>query len=277
MSTAKTLALLNCIIVTINFSWIILIDNSYFFGHSINSAISEYPTYLTPDAITFKIWSFLAANMILVGILMYIASKNEQENIRTLKKVEKIGNLLLLNQLFCGMSMVLKLNDQFILSVLCSVGCLITILLINRKIQIHKLVSNSITRYFIRLGFGVYTGWMIVIAAFNSVIIVTKYDLISNSIEMFGLNLAILVAATIYSIYYTISHNLPAVSVVMAWGVFGILLKNINSPFYIQPDMKPYLFILLAATVLSSAYSFYRCNVRRGTVVEFNENPPSIS
>lgn len=277
MSTAKTLALLNCIIVTINFSWIILIDNSYFFGHSINSAISEYPTYLTPDTITFKIWSFLAANMILVGILMYIASKNEQENIRTLKKVEKIGNLLLINQLFCGMSMVLKLNDQFILSVLCSIGCLITILLINRKIEIHKLVSNSITRYFIRLGFGVYTGWMIVIAAFNSVIIVTKYELITNSIEMFWLNLAILIAATIYSIYYTISHNLPAVSVVMAWGVFGILLKNINSPFYIQPDMKPYLFILLAATVLSSAYSFYRCNVRRGTVVEFNENPPSIS
>ncbi|QBR10956.1 hypothetical protein [Sphingobacterium sp. CZ-2] len=277
MSGTKSLALLNFMMVTLNFTWIILMDNSFFFGNSINTAISSYPTYLTPAPITFKIWSFLSANMILVGILMFIASRNEAENPRTVLKIKKIGNLLILNQLFCGLSMVLKMNNHFILSVICSSACLITILMINKRIEIHKLVSNSFIRYFIRLGFGVYTGWMIILMAFNSVIILAKFELVSSSSELFWLNVAVLLACTAYGIYYTITHYLPAVSAVLAWGIFGILIQNIKQPHFIDPDMKPYLYVMLFACILATLYSFYLCNVRRKLQEGFNEFPPSIS
>ncbi len=278
MSGTKSLALLNLIMVTFNFTWIILMDNSFFFGNSINTAIGSYPTYLTPAPITFKIWSFLSANMILVAILMFIASRNESENPRTVLKIQKIGNLLMLNQLFCGLSMVLKMNNQFILSVICSSACLITILMINKRIDIHKLVSNSFIRYFIRLGFGVYTGWMIILMAFNSVILLAKFELVSSSTELFWLNVAVLLITSAYGIYYTITHYLPAVSAVMAWGIFGILLQNIEHPHFINPDMKPYLYVVLMASIGATLYTFYLCNVRRKIQEGINEEfPPSIS
>ncbi len=262
METRK-LALLNLLIVCINFTWILYIDSKALFGNSLYRMFSLYPTHLTPAEFTFKIWLMVGFSMMFVSWLMYRETGGQQRNPRMIMKVKKIDYLLILNQLFCGMSMVMKLNEYHIVSVFFSVLCLITLLIINQRLEIHKLTSNSFTKYFIRLSFGLYTGWLLCVFAFNFVTIFVKNGVIESELEQYTIDLGVICLTFAFAMYYSVIKLLPTVSMSFSWGLFGILYQNWKQPAYDNYPILVPLIVLFALGLLASGYIFYRCNIKR--------------
>lgn len=277
MAAPRTLSLLNLLIVALNFVWIASLENGYFFNFSFTDTIAFYPSFLTPAKFTYKIWIFVGFIMIMAAYMMYQGSQDTQLNINTVKKVEKIDYLLILNQMALGLSMTLKHNDFFMWSILYSTVSLVTIFMINRRINIKRLTSNSVTRYFIRLGFGVYTGWLMFVLGFNIAAVLSKNSVYIGEELFFYLNVLILVLVTIAMAVYSYYYFLPSVSAVLAWGSYGVYYKFSQNPISDNYDIKPYLIMAMAVGGILTAYNYYRCTVRRRIAANIMEEPPAIS
>jgi len=265
MHGVRNLALFNLIIVSLNFIWILIIDANSFFGVSLFRAFNLFPTHLTPADFTFKAWLIIAMTMIIVTALMYRETGNEHLNMRTVRKVMRIDYMLILNQVFCGMSMVLKLNQYMILSVLFTIACIISLLIINNRMEIEKLTANSFTKYFIRLAFGMYTGWLLFIFTFNIVSTFVKAGVIQSETQQYLVDVTILTITFGMAMYYSFKKMLPTVSVAFTWGIFGVIYQNLNQPAYDEHNILIILYILFGLGTLISMYNFYRCNVKRAS------------
>jgi len=277
MATPRTLSFLNLLIVALNFVWIASLENELFFSFSFTDTIELYPSYLTPAKFTYKIWSFIGLIMIIAAYMMYKGSIDNDPNSTTVKKVEKIDYLLILNQLALGLSMTLKHNDYFICSIIFSTVCLISIFTVNRRIQIRRLTSNSITRYFIRLGFGIYTGWIMFVLAFNATTILSKYSIQLGDQLFFYLNVCILILISIAMILYSYFYFLPTVSAVLVWGCYGIYYQINLNPISEYYNIKPYTIFAMILGIIFTAYNYYRCSERRKELIVVIQEPPSIS
>src|SRR5690606_35548945 len=158
MSGIRTLAILNFLITSINFVWIILLDTYSIFGKSIGSTLEQYPTYLSPADFSQKIWILIAAIMSGATYLMIQSTYKVKISMKTSSNISKLDYFLILNQFFCGMSMILMINNEFMLSLIFSLATLWSILIINKRLNLQKITMYSPTRYFTRLGFSLYTG-----------------------------------------------------------------------------------------------------------------------
>ncbi|MVZ64844.1 hypothetical protein GQF61_03200 [Sphingobacterium sp. DK4209] len=266
MHGVRSLALFNLIIISINFIWILVVDANSLFGTSLFHAFNVLPTHLTPADFTFKAWLLIAVTMIIVAVLMYRETGNEHLNIRSVRKVMRVDYMLILNQLFCGLSMVLKLNHQMVLSVIFTIACIITILIVNNRVEIEKLTANSFTKYFIRLAFGLYTGWLMFVFAFNVVTTFVKNELVQSETEQYTIDLIFLVLSFGFAMYYSYIKMLPSVSAAFSWGLFGVIYQNINYPNYQQHNILIPLYILFGIGLMISLYNFYRCNSKRTAI-----------
>ncbi|MFZ4263101.1 hypothetical protein ACFRAE_13735 [Sphingobacterium sp. HJSM2_6] len=268
MSAIRLLAIFNFIIVTVNFIWIILLDNQYVYGQTIETAVKKYHNPIAPAIYTYNIWIFIALVMILVSYIMYSSTNKAHLNFKTIRKVQKIDIMLILNQMFCGLSMVLKLNDQFIISVLCSIGCAYTLLVINRRINIRMLTSNSITRYFIRLAFGIYLGWILVVITFNSTLVFNKFLYFLDPSILLGMSVGLLIVLVVFGSYYAIRNLLPSVIVAICWGLYGMIFQIQIDQLETQRIFLPLLYTLLSISVMVTIYSYYLCTSRRAIGVK---------
>ncbi len=268
MAAIRLLAIFNFVIVTINFIWIILLDNQYIFGQTIETAVKKYKNPIAPAIYTFNIWIFISLVMILVSYIMYSSTNKTHLNFRTIRKIQKIDIMLILNQMFCGLSMVLKLNDYYFISVLCSIGCAYTLLVINRRINIRMLTSNSITRYFIRLAFGIYLGWILVVITFNSTIVLYKFVDYFNPVLLLWICVCLLILLVAFGSYYAIRNLLPSVIVAICWGLYGMIHQIQLNQLESQNILLPVLYTLLGLSVLVTIYSYYLCTSRRAITVK---------
>ena len=276
MSNIRTLALLNLIIISLNFVWIVLLDSQNIFGHSIYLSLNNLNGYLILPEFSFKIWIFIAANMILLGYLMFRASQKEHLNVLTLKKIVKIGNLLIINQLFCGLSMVLKLNDYLFISILCTLVCIGTILIINHRIEIQNIKTNTILRYFLKLTFGLYLGWLIFVMVTNSSALIKLFDLHAYPLIEYLLNVFILVLSTAISIYYSYKKHLPTVAAVQTWGIFGLIYYSLENDIVHKININPVLYVLFLIISSFTIYNYIKCNVKQKPKDIPNQAPSSI-
>jgi len=278
MSAIRTLAILNFLITCINFTWIILIDNYAVFGQSISSTLDKYPTYLSPVDFSHKIWVLIAAIMTTATYLMFHSTHKVSRSMKTIRNISKIDHLLILNQFFCGMSLVFMLNNSFVISLIFMIATLLTIIIINKRLELHKITMYSFTRYFTRLGFSLYTGWIIVVIIYTISILCGKFSYsLSNPNIAYTFNIIILVSFSAAALFYAFKYSFPAVSSALTWGIFCVAFKQETSHYYQYPGMKYWLYTIFALAVLFTLINYYRCYHSRKIEKELRERLSSIS
>ncbi len=263
MAGVRTLSVFNFLIVVLNFLWIAAIENGFIYGYSFSKTFSQYPTYLNPAIFTYKIWTVISILIIVTTYLMYYGTQRVHYNLNTSHKIKKIDYLLILNQLALGLSMVLKHNDLFIGSIICTIICLVTMLIINNRIKIHRISLNSFTRYFIRLGFGVYTGWLMFVLSFNFATLLVKLNLMQNEQLFYYGNIAIILIISIAMLSYSYIKYLPSISIVLVWGIYGIYHQLQFSELPATNLVGKILIMIMIIGGFFAVYIFYRCNNRR--------------
>ncbi|SEF49496.1 hypothetical protein [Sphingobacterium lactis] len=263
MSSPRTLSVFNFIIVALNLLWIALVENGYIYSYSFSDTIAQYPTYITPAKFAYKIWTFIAFVMVLASYSMFYGTQKAHPNKNTILKVVKIDFWLILNQLAVGISMSLKHNDNFRWSLLFTGIALISIMVVNNKIQIQRLTSNSFTRYFIRLAFGLYTGWLMYVFAFNLAVIFEKWGFGIPPAGQFYVDVILLLIVSVAMLSYSYLKCLPMVSVVLTWAAYGAYYQGQLRPRAESEQVGYLLIALIVISVVVAILTYMRCNKNR--------------
>jgi hypothetical protein len=197
----------------------------------ITGDISDsYPNLFAPTGITFIIWGVIY--LLLAAHTAYqlgLFRKGEEVKTALLKDVGtlfSISSLANAAWIFAWHYKNIPLSTVFMLIILVSLA-LITI-----RINKEQLTRNE--KFFIRLPFSVYFGW-ITVAAIANVTTLLVY-LLGSPVNLLGLSeqiwtVIILLVGLLIGVATTLKFRDAAYGLVIVWGYLGILIKHLmNKP-----------------------------------------------
>lgn len=273
MKSANQIAFLNLLFIVINCFWILILDEKKVFGNSIYETFSSNWSYLTPHLTTFNIWKIIAIVMVLTAVFYCMTLSNEKEDNKELaSQVQKSGNLMIANQLFLGISMVLKLNGYLVLAYLCSIATIVSLTKLNKIFNINNHTNLSYIHLFTRISLGIYTGWLVYLLGFNGLPTLNKLLRIPNDHSLFFyLALVFLVCSFIYILCMTMKSKLSAILIGYAVGVIGTyyqIIHNPNGTIYTTIIKNTLVGILIIAFISV----IYIVIVRRNYVLKYDQS-----
>jgi len=190
-------------------------------------ALSDlYPNLFVPAGLTFAIWGLI---YVLLGIfVIYPLIPSVRRDPQKVDFVQKIGPLFFISCLanigwiFAWHYQILPLSLIFMLILL---GCLLFIYL---RLNVGKSETTRAERYFARLPFSVYLGWITIATIANVTALLVNINwntwglseqFWAVAVIIVGIAIALSMLFTRKDIYY---------SLVVDWALLGILLKRLS-------------------------------------------------
>lgn len=226
-------------------------------GQTTGSVSDAYVNLFTPDAYTFSIWGLI---YLLLGIYVvyqlgffrkdYIVNRNNLFN--------QVGILFSLSSIVNSLWILAWHYDKMLLSTILIVTILVLLIAINVIIKKEDLSLKE--KFFIRLPFSVYFGWITVATIAN----ITVY-LVSIGWKGFGIGeniwaMIILLVGVLIGGLTTIKQRDIAYGLVLIWAYGGIYSKHISESGWNSeyPLVIATITISLGILVLTLLYTFYR-------------------
>lgn len=187
----------------------------------------KYPNLFTPAPYTFAIWGIIYIFMALFVIYQWGILDNTKsgDGIR-----ERIGIWFVISCVF-NVSWVFAWHfDVIWLSLIFTVGLLISLIMINRRIADQRITPTGVLGA--RVGYDIYFGWIIAATIANVSVLLTQtgWNRFGLS-ETFWTVAILLVGAVIGSATVLVSHKwLSALTVI--WAYAGILVRHLSSSGY---------------------------------------------
>lgn len=126
-------------------------------GRDTGTISESYPNLFAPASFAFSIWGVIYTLLGLFVIYRLLCKKNNL--------VEKVSRIFIVNALLNGAWIVAWHYDYIWLTVLIMIGLLLTLIRIADILRVSTLSENE--RWFIRLPFSVYFGWITVATIAN--------------------------------------------------------------------------------------------------------------
>lgn len=230
MRSVHRIAFQNLLFITINFLWIILIDNNKIYGSTMYETFDKHWSYLTPHVFTFNIWKVISLLLVLTAIMYcIILQREEEENSLLAEQLDRSGNWMLINQLFLGLSMVLKLNEHLTLAFICSLATYYTLNKLNYMFKIRESHNPAFIHILTRTSLGIYSGWFIYILGYNGIPLINILLGIEPTHAItFYASILYLILSFGYIMYKSILCRLPAVLIGYTIGVLGAYYYNLS-------------------------------------------------
>ena len=188
-----------------------------------------YENLFAPAGFTFAIWGLIYLllalyTLYLLGLFRGNLSYANKELTRRVGILFSISSLANVAWIFSWH------YDYILLSTLLMAIILLCLISINRAISAFELSSRD--RFFIKLPFQVYFGWITVAAVANITVL-----LVSVGWNGFGLSeefwtVIILIVAALIGAATGLTFNSPAYGAVLIWAYVGILVKHISQSGY---------------------------------------------
>lgn len=258
MKDAKQFAFLNFAFISTNFILLIANDSFKLYGFSFFEIFSKNQSYLLPHSNTFFIWQIIALGLITVSLIQYLIVRKEQHNPELDKKIQNNNVPAVLNQVFFGLSIVTKSNGMIGLSLLFSIGVVITLFWISFQYDVFSFPSKNIIQFLARIASGLFLGWMFYVICFNGMFVIIDHFSISEkmnfilSVVMIGITLPIV-------LYFTIKGNLPTLILSYATGLYGSYCAiRSSSDFVYGSTMINIYYFIFGIVLLSLIFIIYK-------------------
>ena len=185
-----------------------------------------YPNLFTPAGLTLSIWGLIY--MLLAAHTLYqlglFHGKDEKMDCVSLHKIGilfSISSLVNAAWIFSWHYMIISLS-MILMAIL--LICLITITL---SINTQRLTSKE--KFFIRLPFSVYFGWITVATIANAVMFLVSFGWNGFELSDSTWTIIVLVFGMIIGMTTTIWFNDIAYGLVLVWAYAGILIKHLSA------------------------------------------------
>lgn len=199
----------------------------------ITGDISDsYPNLFAPTGITFIIWGVIY--LLLAAYTAYqlgFFQKGKQSVQQDL--LNKVGTLFAISSI-ANIAWIFSWHYKVIpLSMLFMLIILVCLIMINLRINKEKLSSKQ--KFFIRLPFSVYFGWITVATIANATVLLVS--LLGSNLNLLGISevvwtVAILLIGLLIGAVTTFKNRDVPYGLVIVWAYIGILIKHLLA----QPD-----------------------------------------
>lgn len=189
-------------------------------GKDTGEISALYPSPLTPAPITFMIWAVIYVSLY-IPILYQFRSENGSDFARftgPLFLVSCIANMAWIFSWHFG-SMTLSMIFMVIL--------LVSLILLKKRINAPDMPWNN--RWYLRLPFGLYTGW-ITVATVSQISVwlmslgFTGFGLPSQLLQV----IVLLIAGAILTLGILVDRD-PYYGIAAVWGYAGILIRHLSA------------------------------------------------
>ncbi|WP_326985822.1 tryptophan-rich sensory protein [Chryseobacterium sp. MP_3.2] len=229
----KTLQIANgfFLVFTIVFNY--LSNTGIFNGKTIGNVSDEYDNLFTPAGYAFSIWGIIY--LLMLGFVIYTGrSLFKPENDDSDELVEKIGWWFVISCIAnCGW-IVTWLYGYTGISVLVLVVSIISLLMI--LLEALKYNNGIAERWFIRIPFQIYAGWVSVALIAATAAWLTKMEWTRFGISEVNWTLILIIIASVIHLFMTWKKNAPVFALVAVWALIAIAVANkeISSEIYIS-------------------------------------------
>ena len=231
-------------------------------GVTTGEVSAFYENLFAPAGYTFAIWGLIY--LLLGAYVLYqfglFGGNNSSAN---QKLIEKISILFSVSSLANAAWILCWHYDLILLSMLMMVIILCCLILINKSINEVPLTKKD--KFFIRLPFSIYFGWITVATVANATVL-----LVSLGWHGFGLSettwtIIVLIVAALIGVITSIINRDIAYGATLVWAYIGILIKHtsVNGFAWAYPQVIKTIVICLIFFILSLLYISARYTSKR--------------
>lgn len=194
----------------------------------ITGDISDsYPNLFAPTGITFIIWGVIYALLAAYTAYQLGLFQGDKQQVKT-ELLNKVGTLFAISSV-ANIAWIFSWHYKNIpLSMLFMLVILVCLMLINIRINKEKLTSKE--KFFIRLPFSIYFGWITVATIANATTLLV--DKLGSPANLLGISevvwtVVILLVGTLIGAVTTLKNRDIAYGLVLVWAYIGILIKHL--------------------------------------------------
>lgn len=221
-------------------------------GNTTGDVSSKYTNLFTPAPYTFSIWGVIYLFMGFFCIYSVIASP-ENDNISTMR--HSVGFLFILSCLFNIAWIFAWHYEKIGLSVMCILGLLVTLIIINIRFTItpHISVPLRICVY----GFNVYLGWICAATIANISVFLTKINWTRFGLSPTIWTVILLLVVGVIGLAFIFFGGRFMATLSLLWAIIGIMANYLNRNIYGSAYPLITLTISCIAVILLLCLIFY--------------------
>lgn len=220
----------------------------------------KYDTFFTPAGFTFAIWGIIYLG--LIGFCIYHFGKafRADVNHEANRNLLKINYLFAINNIATGLWTFAFLQEKLLLSVCLILIQLITLLLLNIRINSYRPGQSVANRLFTQIPLSIYFAWICIATIAN-----ISAWLVSIDWDGFGISgqtwaVIMIAIAMALSVFVILNRRNPYFGLVVIWAFYGIIQKQTQFSNTSSVTGAAWVgFILISGLVV---FQFYRNHLR---------------
>lgn len=222
-------------------------------GRDTGAISDSYPNLFAPVGYTFSIWGLI---YLLLGLYVFYQFRQNKDSL-----TPRLNKIFIVNA-FLNAAWIFAWHYDYIwLSVLIMLGLLFTLIKIADILRVSTLSKQQ--RWFVRLPFSVYFGWITVATIANITVFLVKLNWGGFGLaESLWMIIILLVGTAIGSARILYDKNIPY-GLVLIWAYGGILSKHISSTGYASQYPSVINTTVLAMVVFTAAIILTFSNIKQ--------------
>ncbi len=193
-------------------------------GLNTGQISDRFDVYFVPAGYVFSIWGVIYLG--LAAFVIYQALPAQRDNPR----LNRVGYWFVLSSIANVTWLFLWHYEQFVLSLFAMIAILLSLIVIYTRLEIGRTVVSLAERWFVRVPFSIYLGWITVatIANLTSVLDFVNWSGWGITAEVW--TVIMLIAAGIIAAAVSLTRRDAAYLLVLVWALAGIAVKHALTP-----------------------------------------------
>ncbi|MEP7374375.1 MAG: hypothetical protein ABI675_13360 [Chitinophagaceae bacterium] len=236
MKKTQILAILNLLALLIHVTLAYFTQFKVINDQDVGQVSDAYDSIFTPAGITFAIWGVIYTALLFFCIYHIRMAFNQTYTHPANQNVQRIGAWFILNNISAAAWLLVWTKGLIIASMCLIIFQLITLIIINLRLNIHDPHSKIDSKLFTQFPLSIYFGWLTIATIAN----VSVY-LLASGWRGFGLDYSpiewtrIMIGIAVFlCVAVVFARRNVIFGLVIVWALYGIILKreSVNPTIY---------------------------------------------
>jgi hypothetical protein len=193
-------------------------------GWTTGALSDRYPNLFVPAGLTFSVWG--AIYLLLGAFIVYQLAAGRNAD----RAVERVGGWFVLSSLLNVGWIFAWHYLQVALSLAIMIALLLTLIAIYLRLRIGKEAAETAERFFVRLPFSVYLGWISIATIANASAVLVNAGWRGGPFSEQFWTVAVVLIGAALTIAVVLTRTDIGYGMVVIWAYVGIILKRSSAP-----------------------------------------------
>ena len=226
MRNTKTLSVFNTMCFILAFLISNLSQLGIFGNKNIGDISHQYETLFTPSGTTFAIWGLIYLSLFVFCFYHLAKAFNSAESNQFNKYTQSIQYYFVINNLAASAWVIAWLNEQLALSVILMLVQLITLLIINIRLNLYNPHTSWTVKLITQMPMSIYFAWICVASIANISAWLVSVNWNGAGISAAYWTIILIGLSALLTLFIIFVRRNLFFALVVLWALFGIMQKN---------------------------------------------------